>query len=81
MLSALSLVGFALARKRRSKRAGFAPLRFAHAALAFLLIALSLTAACGGGGGTPPPSSNFTLTVTASSGGAVLPITLNLTVQ
>ena len=82
MMGALSLVGFALARKRRSKRAGFAPLRFAHAALASLLIALCLTAACGGGGGgTPPTPSNFTLTVTASSGGAVLPITLNLTVQ
>jgi hypothetical protein len=81
MVCALSLVGIVLARKRRTKRAGFAP-RFVHAALAFLLLALCLTAACGGGGGgTPSTPSNFTLTVTASSGGAVLPITLNLTVQ
>ena len=81
MACALSLVGIVLARKRRTKRASFAP-RFVHAALASLLIALCLTAACGGGGsGTPPTPSNFTLTVTASSGGAVLPVTLNLTVQ
>jgi hypothetical protein len=81
MVCALSLVGIVLAGKRRTKRAGFAP-RFVHAALASLLLALCLTAACGGGGsGTPPTPSNFTLTVTASSGGAVLPVTLNLTVQ
>jgi hypothetical protein len=81
MVCALSLMGIVLARKRSTKRAGFAP-RFVHAALASLLLALCLTAACGGGGsGTPPTPSNFTLTVTASSSGAVLPITLNLTVQ
>ena len=81
MVCSLSLVGIVLARKRRTKRVGFAP-RFVHAALASLLLALCLTAACGGGGsGTPPTPSNFTLTVTASSGGAVLPVTLNLTVQ
>jgi hypothetical protein len=76
-----ALSGIVLVRKRRSERAGFARLSFVHSALAALLIALCLTAACGGGSRTPTTPKNFTLTVTATSGGAVLPITLNLTVQ